>query len=296
MFRDSLSYLKSTIVQPSTANFNKIINLKFQTSNGQSFEVKTPKKGYKPDIEISGSFSPNGFAENFEIRVKNLYIDGLNADLTTVEVSAGYEDKISLGIFGSVTNCYTATPSPDKETVIQCTTAQAETWNTSTINLNLSEGFTLSEAITQISNNLEYDTPNIDSSIATLTSNAPFFFNGKCSDALNQLKKYFPTMCVETDGKRIRIFSTKSKMKTTLTHTLKIFTQAPQFSGGVVSLSIPFNPMIHCGDYVKFSSNFSSTSIGSLNYNTAQVNTIQFSFGTVSDTNEMILTCTPLAS
>lgn len=103
-------------------------------------------------------------------------------------------------------------------------------------------------------------------------------------------------MCVETDGKKIKIFSTESEMKTTLTHTLKVFTQAPQFSGGVVSLTIPFNPMIHCGDYVKFSSNFSSTTIGSLNYNTAQVNTIQFSFGTVSDTNEMILTCTPLSS
>ena len=49
-------------------------------------------------------------------------------------------------------------------------------------------------------------------------------------------------------------------MKNVLTHTLKVFTQAPQFSGGVVSLTIPFNPIIHCGDYVKFSSNFSSTS------------------------------------
>lgn len=292
MFRDSLKYLKKNIVQPKTANFNKIINLKFSTSNGKVFEIKTPKIGSKPDIEISGSLTPNGYAENFEIRVKNLYISGIESDLTTIEVSAGYADKLSSGLFGTVTNCYTANPSPDKETVILCTCANIETWSKETIDLKLEKNFTLSTAVAQIANKLGY-AYFIESSLMNSLSSAPFYFNGRCSVALNKLKTFFPKILIESDGKKITVYSAESKMISKVVHTLKIFLQSPQFSGGVVSLSVPFNPVFKCGDFVRFPTTFASKTIGSLLYNEAQINSIQFSFGTVSDTNEMILSCTP---
>lgn len=275
------------------ANFNKLINLTFQTNTGKQFTIETPVHGPKPQIEISGNLTMEGYSHTIEIRVTNLYTDSIEGDITSVNVMAGYEGEMSAGVFGSVQNVYTETPGPDKVTVLSCVSATYDAWINNTINMKLKEGFTLETAITQISNALGFDRPIIDTSISGSTCPAPLQFNGRCSEALSKVKEVFPGVSVIVDGNKLRIFPIEAKQSSVVVHNLALLSQAPQFSGGSVNIVAPWNPMIKPGDYVHFPTNIRQQSLGAITTDTAQVNTIQFHFATNTDVNEMIITGTP---
>lgn len=275
------------------ANFNKLIDLKFQTSNGEAFEIKTPRKGIKPQIEISGNLTMGNYSPTFEVRITNFFSDSLEGDITDIVVTAGYEGKMFSGIYGSVQNVYTETPGPDKVTVISCVAVKYDPWVNKTINLKLKENFSLQEVIKQVSDALGYDTPLIDTSIADKNCAAPFFHNGRCSDAITKIKQMFPGISVVADGSKLHVFPTEAKASTVVVHDLGLLSQAPQFTGGTVSIVAPWEPMVKPGDFVHFPTKFSKTSIGAIQFDTARVDTIQFHFATNTDANEMIITGTP---
>lgn len=273
------------------ANFNKLINLTFQTANGQAFFINTPVRGIKPQIEISGNLTMEGFTHNFEVRITNFYSDSID-DITAIQVSAGYEGKMSAGIWGEVQNVYTETPGPDKVTVLSCVAANYDAWINKTIDLKLKAGFTLQQAITNVSSALGFDPAIIDASIASKTCAAPLNHNGRCSEAITKIKNAFPGVTIITDGKKLRAFPTESKQSSVVVHELGLLCQAPQYSGGTVSLVAPWEPMIKPGDYVHFPANFKKASLGAIVSDTAVVQTIQFHFATNSNENEMIITGT----
>jgi hypothetical protein len=275
------------------ANFNKLINLSFQTNTGKSFTIKTPIHGPKPQIEISGNLTMEGYSHNIEIRLTNFYTDSIDGDITSVSVEAGYEGAMSAGVFGTVQNMYTETPGPDKVTVISCVSASYDRWINSTIDMKLKEGFTLETAITQISNALGYDRAIIDVSISGLTCAAPLQFNGRCTEALSKVKEAFPGVTVVVDGNKLRVYPTEAKQSSVIVHNLALLAQAPQFTGGTVNIVAPWNPMIKPGDYVHFPTSIRRQSLGAITADTAQVNTIQFHFATNTDVNEMVITGTP---
>lgn len=269
-------------------NFNKLIDIKFVTQT-KAFEIKTPRHGIKPQIEISGNLTSQDYVLNFEVRITNLYCDDID-DITDIIVTAGYEGNMSAGLAGKVQNMYTETPGPDKVTVFSCVTANYEAWLNKTIDLKLKEGFSLSDAIKQINAALEFETPIIDASVASLTCPAPLAVNGRCSEAISELKKAFQGVSIVPEGKKLRVYPTTAERQSATIHKLQLLTQAPQYSGGTVSVMAPWNPMVKPGDYIQFFNNFKKTSIGAVVTNTAYVNAVQFSFATCTDQNEMIIT------
>lgn len=275
------------------ANFNKIINLTFQTANGEAFSIVTPTKGIKPQIEISGNLTMEGYTHNFEVRITNFFSDSIEGDITDIEVIAGYEGKLSAGIYGAVQNVYTESPGPDKVTVLSCISANYDAWIKNTIDLKLKENFSLQDAITQVTSALGFNPAIVDASIASKVCAAPLNHNGRCSEALAKIKSMFPGVTIITDGKRLRVFPTEAKAANMVVHNLPFLTQAPQFSGSTVSLVAPWEPMVKPGDYVTFPTTFNKTTLGSIVFDTAMVNSIQFHFATNTDANEMILSGTP---
>ena len=269
-------------------NFNKLIDITFITQS-ETFKIETPRHGIKPQIEISGNLTSQDYVLNFEIRITNFFCDDIDA-ITDVIVTAGYEGNMSAGLAGKVQNVYTETPGPDKVTVLSCVTANYEAWLNQTIDLKLKEGFSFSEAIEQINNALGFETPIIDGAVASLTCSAPLAVNGRCSEAISELKKAFPGVSIVPEGKKLRVYPTTAERKSATIHKLNLLTQAPQYSGGTVSVMAPWNPMVKPGDYIQFFNNFKKTSIGAVVTNTAYVNTVQFSFATCTDQNEMIVT------
>lgn len=275
------------------ANFNKLINLTFQTSTGKQFTIETPKRGIKPQIEISGNLTMEGYSHTIEVRVTNLFTDSIDGDITSLSIEAGYEGEMSAGVYGTVQNVYTESPGPDKVTVLSCVSASYDAWINKTINMKLKEGYTLETAITQVTNALGYDPAIIDTTISGSTCAAPLFFNGRCSEALSKIKEAFPGVTVIVDGNKLRVFPTESKRSSVVVHNLALLSQTPQFSGGTVSLVAPWNPMIKPGDFVHFPTKFFRQSLGAITTDTAEVQSIQFHFATNTDVNEMIISGTP---
>lgn len=269
-------------------NYNKLIDIKFITKS-QTFEIKTPRSGIKPQIEISGNLNSQDYVLNFEIRITNLFCDDIDS-ITDVIVTAGYEGNMSAGLVGKVQNVYTESPGPDKVTVLSCVTANYEAWLNNTIDLKLKAGFSLSTAIDQLTTALEFETPIIDGAVASLTCPAPLSVNGRCSEAISELKKAFQGVSIVPEGKKLRVYPTTAGRESATVHKLQLLTQAPQYSGGTVSVMAPWNPMVKPGDYVQFFNNFKKTSIGAIVTNIAYVNSVQFSFATCTDQNEMIVT------
>lgn len=272
-------------------NFNKLINIKFQTKQGEAFEIITPRKGVKPDITISGNLTMEGYTHTFEVRITNFYSNSIGEG-TTLIVTAGYENNMSAGIYGEVQNIYTESPGPDKVTVISCVSAYYDQWINNTIDLQLESNFKLTDAIAQVSHALDYDPALIDTELQQLTCTAPLMHNGRCSEALQKIRDLFPGIAIVVQGKKLRVFSTGGKSSTIVVHAMPLLTQAPQYTGGAVSLVAPWDPMIKPGDYVRFPDDFYTASLGAIKNNVAKVNTIQFQFSTCDDQNEMIVTGT----
>lgn len=269
-------------------NFNKLIDIKFVTQS-ETFEIKTPRHGIKPQIEISGNLTSQDYVLNFEVRITNFFCDNIDA-ITDVVVTAGYEENMSAGLTGKVQNVYTETPGPDKVTVLSCVTANYDAWLNKTIDMKLKEGFALSTAIDQLTSALGFEPALIDGTVASLTCAAPLSVNGRCSEAVSELKKAFPGVSIVPEGKKLRVYPTTAGRQSATIHKLNLLTQAPQYSGGTVSIIAPWNPMVKPGDYVQFFNNFKKTTVGAVVTNVAYVNSVQFSFATCTDQNEMIVT------
>jgi hypothetical protein len=276
-------------------NFSRLIDIKFRTQN-KVWELKTPRNGIKPEITISGNLSGQMFCQNLEIHIKNLYCNEID-NTTEIEITAGYKGNMSLVLRGQVANVYTSTPAPDKETVINCVTANYENWLTKTIDLQLEKGWSLIDAITQISNTLDFEPPNIESSLMGYIANCPLYRNGLCSQALDDIKKIFADINIIPVGKKLYIMPKNNKIENVIRHRLTVLTQPPQFTGGAVNIVIPFNAQIKCGDIVQYPTNLrtvDSSQVKPLIFDEAMVNTIDFRFSTTGNDNEMTISGTTL--
>ena len=158
---------------------------------------------------------------------------------------------------------------------------------TKVINLKLKAGFSIKDVVDKLTQSLGFEPAIIDSSVINMTCAAPFYFNGLCNDALFQLKNCFEGVNFTVAGSQIKVFPLTAEMKSVIVHELPFLTQAPQFTGGLVNLSTLWNPMIKCGDYVRFPTRFSTTTKGAIVSDIARVETIQFNFSTTSEDNDM---------
>lgn len=284
-------------------NFNRIIDITLTQSTKLGLAgvsrigktdhyIRCPRSGRKPDIEISGQILPADQVSLFEIKIKNIYDTKIVADLTQVQVSAGYEGSSSAVFTGTPVNVYTNSPGPDRETVIQCTTASFGDWTESVVKLDLKRGWTLKEAVRQINNALKFDEPAVNAKMALLASTVPWNYTGTAKDALHILtSKFFPSCTAIVMNNRITI-TAQEKAEFVRTFEIPYLSSAPQFSGNVVTLTAPWNPAIKPKDHVRFNSNFytaaNSLLFGAIKSTTEiEVQQIGFSFGTTGGSNQM---------
>lgn len=272
-------------------NFNKLIDIQF-IGAADSFEIKTPLHGQKPYIEITGEQTTKALIANYNIKVGNLYTDRVLSDYHKVIVSAGYENKMSVAFEGEVLNICTATPSPDKMTDIMVATANMSDWITKTINVKLAEGFKLSDAVKQISNALDYQEPSLENDLQELTSSVPFECNGTARQALDGIKKIFSDLDFFVLSNRINVI-TQANPNKVANFKLNYLLNAPQFSGGIVNITAPWEPALKPGDTVEFPIDYYQTATVKSDKikNKAKVISVQFAFSTY-DTNEMNITGT----
>ena len=111
-----------------------------------------------------------------------------------------------------------------------------------------------------------------------------------------EIKKAFPGVSITADGKKLRAFPTDGRRQDATVHALSVLTQPPQFSGGTVSITAPWEPMIKPGDYVRFPVTYSKAEFGSVRTDMVMVNTIQFRFGTNGAANEMVVSGTAVGA
>lgn len=253
--------------------------------------IRCPRTGRKPDVEISGQILPADQVSLFEVRIKNLYDTKLVADLTQVQVSAGYENSVSAVFTGTPVNVYTSGPGPDRETVIQCTTADFGAWTGTTVKLDLKKGWTLKAAVQQINKALGFGEPAISVSAAGLTAQVPWNFTGTAKDALHELTCFFPSCTAFVMNNRLTI-TAQNGVEFVQTFDIPFLSSAPQFSGNAVTLTAPWNPAIKPNDRVRFSSNYFTAEnallFGTIKSKTEIVVTqIGFTFGTTSGANQM---------
>ena len=73
--------------------FNKMINVELiDTSNQTAMQLKTPKTGRKPNIQVTGEFTAAMELANIQLKVTNLYPDKELSSFKVVKVTAGYQD------------------------------------------------------------------------------------------------------------------------------------------------------------------------------------------------------------
>ena len=296
MLKNVVDSIKKQYKPALSTNYNRIIDIYLNTKQGKQVEIKTPRYGRKPQISISGKLGMERNASEFDLRITNLYSDAILSGLTSIEVFAGYADNLSFALSGSVQNVYTENPAPDKVTVIQCVTAEYDTWLNKTSKIEFHSSFSVKEFADKVSSALGFDSAIIDSDIAGETFNAPFAHNGRIIDAIGKFIKgiNINDLCITPQNKRLRIFRASANGKVySAVHTLNLLSQAPQFSGGVVNLVAPWTPTVKPGDLVMFPAEIAKTSIGALQYNKAVVDTVNFSFSTIGEDNQMTILGTP---
>lgn len=273
--------------------FNKLIDITF-VGEKDSFSIKTPRTGMKPQISISGEFTSKALITTLEIRITNLYINKILTNYHKVLVSAGYENNMSSVFEGEIVALYTAMPGPNKETVIICATANVTEWIEKDVNLSLESGFSLKQAIEEISNILSFQTPYIDTNYGEKTSAAPLLINGTVNMAIDELKKLFPNTQITIDSNRIYCYPEKTKdvqKELVKKHKIPFLSQAPQFAGDQVSLVAPWMPNIKPQEIVEFGmGNYYVTGqYQSSIFKTARVAQISFSFSTTGENSMSIV-------
>ena len=266
--------------------FNKIIDIELLDTNNQiKSRIMTPRKGVKPQIEITGNLISNDFVSMFEVRITNLYIDE-NVSYTALRVYAGYEGQKNIAIEGTISNIYTETPGPDKVTVFMCTQANIDAWNSKTVKLDFDKQFTAKDAVEQIATALGFSAFIAAGVISP--SKAPWNFNGLARSAVAELRGLFPEVNIFIMNNTVFLYP--GNYSIAKTYALPFLKSPAQFTGGGVSLVTVWDPAIKPNDFVTFPVNAYTKVIGALTSNKVKVISIAFAFDTAGDTNEMQIT------
>lgn len=289
-------------------NYNRIISVYFyprvtdahgNVGKGQvnlSSSIVCPENGRKPNITINGLFTTDECVPMFNLTIKNLYLDNIAARYPFIRVEAGYKGNIQ-PFEATILYSFTESPGPEGETVIHCIQANAPAWLSTTLKIDLKEGFAFSDALDAIAGALGAKTSPSEG-VKSLVSKDKFVFEGMAKDAIQELKKHFipeiniklmeDTLYASIDAEDIG----GSPID------LPFLTTPPQLVGGknnsvLATIQTLWNPKIKPGSKVSFYASYYSTQSVMANVKeklTMNVNTVQFQFSTTKGGNQMTLT------
>jgi len=284
-------------------NFNKIINISLirTSASGDRDElaIKCPTTGRKPNIEVVGSFTTDSCIPQFDITIKNYYIDSSSYD--SVHVELGYESSVKTAFEGQIIYMYQSAPGPEGSTVIHCIQGNYDSWLKANINVSVDKGYSLSLMINQINKALGYtNEPKMSSNLSDKSLSNKIDHNGSVRELVTQLRNR-ENIIIKDINKTLIVYEV-GKSHGLNTHRLPILSSPPLIQGGeegnsYVEVTAPYNPEIKPGDKVSFTSTFYKTSLnlGKVGEETTiAVANVQFHFGTVSNVNQMVLSGNPI--
>ena len=282
-------------------NLNKIIDIDFITEAGiidPTARIKTPAKGRKPNIEITGQILPNDETLAISVIIKNLYMDLTKQKYQRVRITAGYENGQRIAMDGTILYMYQASPGPESEIVMQLMPYVYKPWQETQVDLKFENGYTLRTILEDLSLKMGFNVPDIQPGLDS-TINAPFYFSGAAKDAAAKIREHYkdvyPDLSIIATDTKIKAFSLSKG--TGKTYKINYLKSPPQLVGGgtnAVSATItaPWQPEIKPGDKVIVNTGFYSTTNKLFNTQqemTIKVNTIDFHFSTVGRANQMVI-------
>ncbi len=286
-----------TISQPL---FDKFINMKLFRKAGGIDVISTPSSGIKPEIALSGRFIDSDVMGDIVLRITNFYPSIPLNEYEFVEIEAGYkglgsvQDSTSVSMRASIQTAYQETPSPDGVTVFELLTGDfyIEFLN-AIINNNWRFGTLLSTVLNDICSILSVKAGrkiSLDLGLSTLNTEmlkTNIYFNGYVKDLIIDLSQKY-SFNYYLDGSRLVAFPMNGS--TGKTYSMNFFTSSPIRSAAGITFSAPWIPSMRCGDSIVIDPKFFK-----MNYGASQIDikpilnvqTINFQFNTISDSNQM---------
>lgn len=287
--------------------FNRIIDISFSGSStsyvGSSLEnlsysksIICPRRGRKPSIEITGSFTTKNYMPTFNITIKNLYLDLMGKQYSRIKVKAGYEGQ-TVTLEGTILTMYQEQPGPEGKTVIQCMYGQVQQWLDATVQLQYDTGASLTDILDAIKTKLNA-TDKYGDVARTLTLKEPLEYEGTARGAIDVLRKRF-------EEERLAIFVRSTMLcAVCLTkgdkigeHVLQYMSAPPQENTGdeagtyYTTINAPWIPELCIGDQLTIPARIYIRNFGTVGGNAKtqkiQVTAINFHFGTTGSTNSM---------
>lgn len=284
-------------------NYNRIIDLTFYgADNNPVYTISCPRKGQKPNIQITGSLLGNGTLGTFEIKIKNLYMNITQTQFTKVKVAAGYESKL-MSFEGEIFFMYRESPGPDGVTTIKCLTGLIGPFLNSTINKTYEKGSSIWTTLKDINKALGYkEEPNCTSNVWSKTWPVSMYFNLGAVECIEKIRSIFPDINVVFDTSNT-YWNLNTETRGQQVHNLNYITTPPQLindgdgNASVVTLTAPWDPTIEPGHTISFKSDFyvsklpgiDISSQGNTKTISLKVVTLQFQFGTVGNLNSMVI-------
>ena len=268
--------------------------------NTSTIEIKTPRKGPKPSITVSGSFTAN-IIYDATLQMTNFYTptdllkSGGGSAFKWIEITCGYKNTLMTPITGQILTAYQDKPSPDGATTFQFFTGFIDTWVAKTVKLNETVGTPLNTVIdhicTQVSDSktiIEKHSLIKDSLLLT----APIQDSGTLSDICLHLGRAYG-VCILPDGKALKaMYAGVGEHSDYPVHELIYYSDVKK-TASTLTVTAPFDPTIRPGDYIRIDPKYMSSDLGGtfVNYgNEFMVLNEFFTFGTTDGGNRMVLT------
>ena len=279
-------------------NFNKIIDLYFLNDNDAIVaQIKCPTHGRKPNITLTGAMYGRDIPNDFDITVKNFYIDSILSSAKKLRVYAGYEDKRRIMLESTIAYMHQESPGPESTTVVHCMFGQFVEWMTKTVDINLDKGYTLQAALAQISKPLGLKTPVVSSAIQEVSEES-FQFQGACKDAIAHLERSFDGVHITIDSGTFVAYK-EAGTSPGAEIDLPYLSAPPIIKAGSESMlasatiSAPWNPILKPGDIVTFNSAYYQSTEYLKNFrqerSRIEITSLQFHFATVGSANQMTI-------
>lgn len=287
-------------------NYNRIIDINFLINKGTAdkavyvedpaLTITCPRRGIKPSIEITGSFTTDTCLPPFNVAIKNLYMDIPNTQYPQLKVTAGYENTLQ-SFIGTILTMYQESPGPEGRTIIQCLVGTTQTWLDTIVKLQFDgDSYKLTDALQKIADSLGLRLI-CSESVKGMTGKTSLQFEGKVQEAMQVLKNIFQEekLVITARADELRAYS-KNDKKGINDFELKYIATPPQQNAGTDgiiygTIVAPWIPTLRPGDKVTYSTwqFMKNYSVSRSDKASLIVDNIQFHFGTVGSVNQMTI-------
>ena len=280
--------------------FNRIIELTIIGSDNREYHIPCPRHGRKPSIEITASYAGNNTLYAFNVTVKNLYLDYINAQYATIKLKVGYADNL-IDMEGTILSVYQESPGPEGRTVIQCQSGSMQKWLDAAVQLSFDPGTRLQDILEQIKEEIGAHNVSVGQGKAVgLSLQTKFEHDGSARDALTKLQDFFKdeklyvflrndTLCAICIGEEDYIASHKLEYT-----SAPVQPNAGTESGdaGYTTVTAPWIPQLGIGDCLEVPARVYMRYLTTVNKNAGgtifiQVTELSLHFGTTGGVNSM---------